>query len=90
MRQSNSSSRRRQSGFKKNSPKQMASVNKRKFQPKTDKKSPSVPLHTSEKESIRLNKYLSNAGICSRRDADVYIKAGNVTVSGTTRRYCKI
>lgn len=31
---------------------------------------------------IRLNKYLSNAGICSRRDADRYIAAGVVTVNG--------
>lgn len=31
---------------------------------------------------IRLNKYLSNAGICSRRDADKYIEAGVVTVNG--------
>jgi 23S rRNA pseudouridine2605 synthase len=36
----------------------------------------------NEKGTIRLNKYLSNAGICSRRDADVYIKSGNVTVNG--------
>jgi 23S rRNA pseudouridine2605 synthase len=33
---------------------------------------------------IRLNKYIANAGICSRREADVYIKAGNVTVNGKT------
>jgi 23S rRNA pseudouridine2605 synthase len=32
---------------------------------------------------IRLNKYISNSGICSRRDADIYIKAGSVTVNGT-------
>ncbi|MBR1713106.1 MAG: pseudouridine synthase [Alloprevotella sp.] len=31
---------------------------------------------------IRLNKYLANAGICSRRDADRYIEAGVVTVNG--------
>jgi len=30
---------------------------------------------------IRLNKYIANAGICSRREADVYIKAGNVKVN---------
>lgn len=33
-------------------------------------------------EPIRLNKYLANAGICSRRDADKYIAAGVVTVNG--------
>lgn len=31
---------------------------------------------------IRLNKYLSNAGICSRREADKFISAGVVTVNG--------
>lgn len=33
-------------------------------------------------EPIRLNKYLANAGVCSRRDADKYIEAGVVTVNG--------
>lgn len=33
---------------------------------------------------IRLNKYIANAGICSRREADTYIAAGNVTVNGKT------
>ena len=31
---------------------------------------------------IRLNRFLANAGICSRREADDYIKAGVVTVNG--------
>ena len=31
---------------------------------------------------IRLNKYISNSGICSRREADMYISIGNVTVNG--------
>lgn len=33
-------------------------------------------------QPIRLNKYLANAGVCSRRDADKYIAAGVVTVNG--------
>lgn len=33
-------------------------------------------------ESLRLNKYLSAAGVCSRRAADKLIKAGKVTVDG--------
>jgi len=33
-------------------------------------------------ESIRLNKYLANAGICSRREADTFIQAGVVSVNG--------
>ncbi len=31
---------------------------------------------------IRLNKYISNSGICSRREADVLISTGVVTVNG--------
>ena len=33
-------------------------------------------------EPIRLNKYLANAGICSRREADEFITAGVVSVNG--------
>ena len=33
-------------------------------------------------EPIRLNKFLSNAGVCSRREADEYIQKGVVTVNG--------
>jgi 23S rRNA pseudouridine2605 synthase len=32
-------------------------------------------------DEIRLNKYIANAGICSRREADIYITSGNVTVN---------
>ena len=35
-----------------------------------------------DKETVRLNKYLSNAGICSRREADENIKMGLVHVNG--------
>ncbi len=33
-------------------------------------------------DGIRLNKYISNSGVCSRREADTYIKHGSVTVNG--------
>ncbi|MFT5857983.1 MAG: 23S rRNA pseudouridine2605 synthase [Flavobacteriaceae bacterium] len=33
-------------------------------------------------ENVRLNKYLSNAGICSRRQADILIETGLVAVNG--------
>ncbi|TBX70622.1 rRNA pseudouridine synthase [Flavobacterium silvisoli] len=33
-------------------------------------------------DDIRLNKYISNSGVCSRRDADIYIQSGNVKVNG--------
>ncbi|MBW6608243.1 23S rRNA pseudouridine synthase F, partial [Salmonella enterica subsp. enterica serovar Weltevreden] len=32
--------------------------------------------------STRLNKYISESGICSRRDADRFIEQGNVYVNG--------
>ena len=35
------------------------------------------------KEEVRLNKFIANSGICSRREADNYILAGVVTVNGT-------
>ncbi|MCM1517238.1 MAG: rRNA pseudouridine synthase [Pseudoflavonifractor sp.] len=34
-------------------------------------------------EQIRLNKFMANAGICSRREADEYIQQGLVSVNGT-------
>ena len=34
------------------------------------------------KEEIRLNKYIANSGVCSRREADNLILAGCVTVNG--------
>lgn len=37
-------------------------------------------------EGVRLNKYLSDAGICSRRQADAYIAEGKVTVDGAVAR----
>lgn len=39
---------------------------------------------TQISEEIRLNKYLSEAGVCSRREADRLIEAGKVTVDGVT------
>ncbi len=37
-----------------------------------------------EKESVRINKYLSEVGYCSRREADKLILAGKVTINGKT------
>ena len=37
-----------------------------------------------KKEPVRLNKYLSEAGVCSRREADRLIEKGQVTVDGQT------
>ena len=37
---------------------------------------------TPIKEEIRLNKFIANSGVCSRREADNFIQAGVVTVNG--------
>ncbi len=49
---------------------------KRKAAPK-----PAPVKAPSENDPIRLNKYLSNSGVCSRREADVLISTGVVTVN---------
>jgi len=36
----------------------------------------------TEKEKIRLNRFIANSGICSRREADVLIREGFITVNG--------
>lgn len=49
------------------------------FKPKVRK---GDPLPTFNEDDVRLNKYLSNAGVCSRREADVLIQTGVVSVNG--------
>jgi len=39
-------------------------------------------LNYDPDEPLRLNKYLANAGVCSRREADDFIEAGVVSVNG--------
>ncbi|GGF80200.1 pseudouridine synthase [Wenyingzhuangia marina] len=48
----------------------------------TDAPKKRVVSTPSNQTGIRLNKYISNAGICSRRDADTYIETGSATVNG--------
>ncbi|KQC31930.1 pseudouridine synthase [Nonlabens sp. YIK11] len=48
-------------------------INRKKKENSTSKKSSAT--------GIRLNKYIANSGLCSRRDADIYIAAGSVTVN---------
>jgi 23S rRNA pseudouridine2605 synthase len=44
---------------------------------------PSRTVRTNkEPGSIRLNRYIANAGLCSRREADTFIATGCVTVNG--------
>ncbi len=61
----------------KKSDKKYSGASKRDYTPYNKKKK-----HAEEPTLIRLNKYIANAGICSRREADKYIQAGVVTVNG--------
>ena len=56
------------------------SKNYKKTYPKNYKEKQKENLE--EESLIRLNKYISNAGICSRREADELIKSGKVKVNG--------
>ncbi len=58
---------------------------RKKTPQRTSKKPPQKsPQKETDDSSLRLNKYIAHAGICSRREADVYIASGNVTVNGKT------
>ena len=64
----------------------MAQGDKREHRNKRQKGKPTYKKKAAPQSksdgSIRLNKYIANAGICSRREADMYISIGNVTVNG--------
>lgn len=53
-----------------------------KKQATAPKKVSATPKKASNPDEIRLNKYVANSGMCSRRDADVHIATGLVTVNG--------
>lgn len=53
-------------------------LNKRTQKPKKE----AAPKPSGNPDEIRLNKYIANSGVCSRRDADIYIQSGNVKVNG--------
>jgi 23S rRNA pseudouridine2605 synthase len=55
---------------------------KRKYIDFKEKVKKGDPLPSFNEDAIRLNKYLSNAGVCSRREADVLIQTGVVSVNG--------
>ena len=42
----------------------------------------SSPSPNQESNSIRINRYISSSGFCSRRKADEYISGGHVTIDG--------
>ena len=41
-----------------------------------------APVADKPQEEVRLNKFIANSGVCSRREADQLIQAGVVTVNG--------
>ncbi len=49
---------------------------------KIHKDNPNIIFHSETKNYIRLNKYISDTGICSRREADKLIDQGRVTIDG--------
>jgi 23S rRNA pseudouridine2605 synthase len=61
---------------------------KKKFGAKSYKKTvfetpkKTAPKKASVADGIRLNKYIANAGICSRREADTLIESGAVRING--------
>jgi len=59
---------------------------KRGFKKKPLRPTPEIPVNIPKKKTetdeVRLNKYIANAGVCSRREADTFIEAGMVTVNG--------
>lgn len=66
----------------KTNPKSKLAKQKGKYIDYLDSKKKGDPLPKFNDDSIRLNKYLSNAGIASRREADVLIQTGLVQVNG--------
>lgn len=60
--------------FTRQSPSRQAQTEKAKAQ------TPQVPV--KDNGLVRLNKFIANSGICSRREADEYITAGLITVNG--------
>ncbi len=75
MKSTKNSSRGRQDGKKK------APLSRKSFKKKTTTKT--TTSNSKESSGIRLNKYIANSGICSRREADTYIEHGSVEVNGT-------
>ncbi|MDR1593207.1 MAG: pseudouridine synthase [Prevotellaceae bacterium] len=54
----------------------------RSYSDKPERKSVRKPEKKKD-ELVRLNKFIANSGVCSRREADEYITAGLVSVNGT-------
>jgi len=85
MNSNRNSSRGRQEG-KKSTPLSRKSTKKKaplsRTSPKKEFKKTHTVHKTDESAGIRLNKYIANSGVCSRREADTYIEHGSVEVNG--------
>lgn len=58
-------------------------MQKKRYNPRNKKESaPQKEPETNTQEEIRLNKYIANSGVCSRREADKLIDSGQITVNG--------
>lgn len=57
-------------------------MQKKNQNPRYKKKEAPVETPVSVTYPIRLNRYVANAGVCSRRDADVLIAEGKISVNG--------
>ena len=57
-------------------------ISNRKSQLENNSYSDNDHINIPVKEEVRLNKYIANSGVCSRREADNFILAGVVTVNG--------
>ena len=55
---------------------------KKKNNKNTKKERNNIIVHNDRSDEIRLNKYISETGICSRREADKLIEQGKVTIDG--------
>ena len=55
---------------------------KKPFKKTSAPKKTEKPVVKENPDEIRLNRYIANSGICSRCDADIYIRSGNVKVNG--------
>ncbi len=77
--------RSRDKNFEKRRPKRFTlQEGKSSFKPKKGHKIKSKIADTKSENdgSMRLNRYIANSGVCSRRDADLLISKGEITVNG--------
>jgi len=55
--------------------------NRKRFSKENAPVKKKAPQANSNPDEIRLNKYIANSGMCSRREADMYISTGSVSVN---------